>query len=119
VVVGDDDDVGPGAALDGRRHASLDVVLVDALDGNLDAGLLAELLGLGLEERVGGGNEVRPLQQVQTRALRVGRRPLGGEDALDAGGRGRCGQREEVTAAENAHGCLHALRPRWRSAWAS
>src|SRR4029079_6228109 len=65
VVVGDDDDVGPGAALDGRRHASLDVVLVDALDGDLDAGLLAELLGLGLEERVGGRNEVRTLPQKQ------------------------------------------------------
>jgi hypothetical protein len=89
------------------------------IDGDLDAGLLAELLGLRLEQRIGGGNEVRPLQQVQARALRVGRRPLGGDDPLDAGGGDGSGQGEEVTAAESAHEYLHALRRRWRSAWAS
>ena len=70
------------AAVDPR----LDVVLVDALDRDLDARLLAELLGLVLEQRVGGRDEVRPLQQVQPRALRVRRRAAGGDDALEAAG---------------------------------
>jgi hypothetical protein len=72
------------------------IVLVDALDRDLDAGLLAELLGLGLEEGDGpdaarGGNEVRTAaSRCRRRALRVGRRPLGRRGcpsmALPAGG---------------------------------
>ena len=92
---------GPAAALHRRRHARLDVVLVDPLDAHLDARLLAELLGLLLEQRVRGGNEVRPLQQVQARALRErGRAPGGGEH------RGGGGGLEEVPTAqgETTHG---------------
>src|SRR5262249_60762222 len=53
VVVGDDDDIGAAAALDGRGDPRLDVVLVDPLDLDLDAGLLGELRRLLVEEDVG------------------------------------------------------------------
>ncbi len=52
--------------------------------GDLHPGLLAELLGLRLEQGVGGGDEVRPLQEVQPRALGVGGRAAGGQHALEA-----------------------------------
>jgi hypothetical protein len=105
----------PAPLWTGCRHARLDVVLVDALDLDLGAGLLAELPGLGLEQRVGGRDEVRPLQQVQPRALGVRGGAPGGHDPFDAGG-GGARESAEVTATESAHGTLHAPRRRGRSA---
>ena len=98
VVVGDDDDVRAAAALDRRREARLDVVLVDPLDRDLGARLPAELLRLFFEHLVGRRNEVRPLQEVQARALRErgcgaggGERPRGG------------GGSEKLASAEPGH----------------
>ena len=85
VVVGDDDDVGAGSALHRRGDAGLDVVLVDSLDADLRPRLLTEFPGLRLEEGVGGGDEVRPLEEVQRGALRQSRRAPRGEDARDPG----------------------------------
>src|SRR5207245_3519343 len=98
VVVGDDDDVGAAAALDGRRQARLDVVLVDALDRDLHARLLAELLRLLLEHLVRRRDEVRPLQEVQPCALCEGGGGAGrGENA---GG----GSLQEVATGEAGDG---------------
>ena len=108
VIVRQDDDVRPRAALDRRRRPRLQVVLVDALDLDLDARLLAELHGLGLEESVGGRDEMRPLQQVQPGALRVCRRAAGGDDALDAAGGGAGGKGEKAAAAD---GSVHGMPP--------
>src|SRR5207248_9185562 len=94
VIVGDDDDVGAAGALDGRRQARLDVVLVDAFDRDLHTGLLAELLRLLLEDLVGRRDEVRPLQKVQPRALRP--RGRGAGRAEDAGG----GRLEKIATGE-------------------
>ena len=103
VIVRDDDDVGAAAALDRRREARLDVVLIDALDGDLRTRLSAELLRLLLEHLVGGWDEVRPLQEVQSRSLgEYGRGARGGERA---GG----GDFHEVATAEAADG--HAFLP--------
>jgi hypothetical protein len=82
VVVGDHDDVGTGPALDGGGDPRLDVVLVDPLQADLDAGLLAELPGLGLEEDVGGRDEVRPLQELEAGGLGERGRPSGRHDAF-------------------------------------
>ena len=87
VVVGDDDDIGAAGALDGRRQACLDVVLVDALDRDLHPGLPAELLRLLLEDLVGGRDEVRPLQEVQPRPLRPRGRGAGRGEDTDGGRR--------------------------------
>src|SRR5262249_36667482 len=69
---------------------------------------LAELLGLGVEERVGSGDEVQPLQELQPRALGEGGRAPGGHDALEPGaGGGDGGPCEESTAGETGlHGHL-------------
>ena len=104
MVVGDDDDVRPGLRLDGRRDAGLDVVLVDPLDLDLHAGLLAELGRLLVEEDVRRLDEVRPLEQVEPGAPRRGRGLGVGEDAGEAAGRHRGAGRRDRAAQPGAPG---------------
>ena len=85
--------------IDAVARACRSFWLMGASQHDLDARLLAELHGLGLEQGVGGRDEVRPLQQVQPCALRVCRRAAGGDDALDAAGSSASGKGEKAAAA--------------------
>jgi hypothetical protein len=74
MIVRDGHDVGAAPALDRGGNTRLDVVLIDALGDDLDAGLLAELLRLLIEELIRRGDEVRPLEDMEPRPLREGGR---------------------------------------------
>ena len=99
---------GAGAGLDRRGDARLQVVGVDGLDLERDAGrLLAFLRDLALEQHVGGRHEIGPAQPVDGRPLREGRRPSAGQDGGEAAGVRRegagSGQFQNSTPRDASH----------------
>ena len=88
------DQVRPGAGLDGGGDASLQVVGVDGLEGDLDLGLLGVLGDLPPHLHVAFRDEVHPVQQVDAGGLGQGGRPARGQDALDTRGAGERAGRE-------------------------
>jgi hypothetical protein len=113
MIVRDGHDVGAAPALDRGRDARLDVVLIDALGDDLDAGLLAELLRLLIEELIRRGDEVGPLKDVEPRPLREGGRLTHGEH------RGECGAAgDETSTVHGGSSCLHMSNMLWgRRPW--
>ena len=101
------DDVGAGAGLDRRGDARLQVVGVDRLELEVDAGRLLAFLGdRALEENVRGRHEVGPSEPVDARLLGERRCATAGQDGGHAAG---CGKLQNATPRDASHDFLPSL----------